>query len=151
MLKKIRVQKPSNGDVIVTTRPHGKNIWSHQPNSGPDSDNPQEIPYFQPIVDAMDQKGYCHIEGRVVTVETEPYYIENLQNGQFKHPETGNPANKVTQKTYVLFPDENVDTLLRQDGLVRKGEKPGQTDALRHPDEDLVSQDLGEDMDAVTS
>ena len=145
----ISVQEPSQPGLIITTRPHKKNIWSHQPNSGPNAENPVKVPYFEQIVDAMEKNGEATITGRVVTVETEPYFIENLESGKYRDPDTGVPSNRATQKTYVLFPDESVERELNNDGLIRKGSERGP--ALKHPDEDLVSEDLGAEVDAAMS
>lgn len=139
----IGVQEPSSPGLISTTRPHKKVIWSHQPNQGPDSENPNENRHFDQIVKAMEKNGTCKITGSVQTVETEPYFIEN-ESGKDVHPETNAPANKVTQKTYVVFPDESVDRLLANDELKRKG--ASEEEAMR-ANEELVAEDLGEELE----
>lgn len=104
------VPEGQNDGVISTMSGHKRVIWDQQPMDG------DKNHYYNKI-----QEG-SKIKGRIETVATEPYYIES-ENGRFTHPETGNPANKVNQKTYVLFEDETVDRFLQNDELSRRGEE----------------------------
>lgn len=137
--KVITVKKPNTGGVIGTSRGHKRVIWSHAPMSGPTTDNPQPNDYFDMIEEGS------KIAAEIVTVETEPYFIES-ENGQYSHPETGKPANRVTQKTYVVFEDETVDSLLRGDDLRRKGAEEEQ-EGFETANEELVADDLGEEAE----
>jgi len=137
----IGVKEPITGGLINTTKPRAKVIWSHEPMAGPDHEGPEKPnDYYEPIVKALEAGKHPNITGSIKTVDTEPYFIPS-KNGEYSHPDTGVPANRATQKTYVVFPDENVDTLLRNDDLLRKGQEQGQ--ALKEPSEELVEEDLG--------
>ena len=59
------------------------------------------------------------VHASIGTVETQPYYIES-PNGKFTHPESGMPANKAESYSFVRFPYETVDGILRRNGLTRK-------------------------------
>ena len=128
-----------DGGAISTAKPHGRNIWNRQPMNG------RPNPFYDAIVAAMEKNGQAIIKGRIETVQTNPYYIESEQ-GKFEHPKTGKPANKATEKTYVLFEDETADRFLRNDNLTRKDEKTEQ-EAPFQANQTLVAENFGEEAE----
>jgi len=118
--------KPQNG-VLSNARERGRNIWEQGPNgSAGDS-------IFPAVAAANVQpNGFLSrpltVKGDIQTVETEPFYIPS-EYGKFNDPATGQPANKATQYTSVVFEDENIVSLARsQEGITVAGE--AQAEAL---------------------
>lgn len=104
--------------LLSNAKPRGKNIWEEGPlGSRGDA-------LFDQLLreDEKSIKTGAKVIGSVETIETEPYFIPN-ENGKHEHPETGEPCNVANTYTSVVFEDENIERLAKNQGYTPKGDE----------------------------
>lgn len=101
------IPETSEDEPISTTRMHKRNVWESQPLGGDPN------PFYDKIREG------AKIRGKIVTMDTVPYYIPNTRGryvctgGEYE----GERFNRADTKTYVPLEDETAKQLLRNDGL----------------------------------
>lgn len=127
--KVVRFQKETPGGLLTNAKERTRLLWEEGPMGSPGD----------AIYDSV-QPG-ARVLGTIESVPVEEYFIDN-PNGKYTNPETNMPANKSDRYTAVVFEDESIEQLARQNG--RK--IPGDTDPTQaRPQEEAIDEELAEE------
>lgn len=110
--------------VYTNAKPRFRNLWEEGPY-GSRGDT-----LYKAIEEGKAKVG-SKVFGSIESVEVEPFYIPN-ENGKYADPETGEASNKVDRFTSVVFEDESIEQLARNQELIIPGDTTEKEEVPEH-------------------